>query len=83
MGCGSDLQVSPKLEIRYWHGLFVQAAAPKSVINKLNTVLQQLMDDPAIVSSWAATGVAPYPKQQRSPEAAKELLAARSRAGAR
>jgi tripartite-type tricarboxylate transporter receptor subunit TctC len=67
-------EVSPKLEIRYWHALFVQAAAPKPVINKLNTVLQQLMDDPAIVSSWAATGVAPYPKQQRSPEAAKELL---------
>jgi hypothetical protein len=32
------------------------------------------MDDPAIVKSWADTGVAAYPKEQRSPQAAQALL---------
>jgi hypothetical protein len=33
-----------------------------------------VMDDPAIVKAWAETGVAPYPKEQRSPQAAQALL---------
>jgi hypothetical protein len=32
------------------------------------------MADPAIVKSWADTGVVPYPKDQRSPAAARALL---------
>jgi tripartite-type tricarboxylate transporter receptor subunit TctC len=36
--------------------------------------LQQVMEDPAIRKSWADTGVAPYPKEQRSPAAARTLL---------
>ena len=32
------------------------------------------MDDPAIVKAWADTGVSPYPKDQRSPQAAQALL---------
>jgi tripartite-type tricarboxylate transporter receptor subunit TctC len=32
------------------------------------------MDDPAIVKAWADTGVSPYPKEQRSPEAAQAYL---------
>ena len=32
------------------------------------------MDDPAIVKAWAATGVAPFGKDQRSPQAAQTLL---------
>ena len=42
--------------------------------DKLNAVLQGVMDDPAIVKSWADTGVAAYPKEQRSPQAAQALL---------
>ena len=34
----------------------------------------EIMADPAIVKSWADTGVAPYPKDQRSPAAARALL---------
>jgi hypothetical protein len=36
--------------------------------------LQEIMVDPAILKSWADTGVAPYPKDQRSPAAARALL---------
>ena len=32
------------------------------------------MDDPAVVKAWAETGVAPYRKDQRSPQAAQALL---------
>jgi tripartite-type tricarboxylate transporter receptor subunit TctC len=67
-------ELGPKLEILYWHALFVPAGTPKSTVDKLNGVLQGVMDDPAIVKSWADTGVAPYPKDQRSPQAAQALL---------
>jgi tripartite-type tricarboxylate transporter receptor subunit TctC len=67
-------ELGPKLEILYWHALFVPAATPKPVVDKLNAVLQGVMDDPATVKAWADTGVAPYPKDQRSPQAAQALL---------
>jgi tripartite-type tricarboxylate transporter receptor subunit TctC len=44
------------------------------VIDRLNVVLQQVEDDPGVVKAWAATGVVPYPKDQRSPQAAQALL---------
>ena len=64
-------QYGPKLEIQYWHALFAPAATPKPAMEKLNGALQALLDDPAIVRSWTATGVLPYAKEQRSPDAAQ------------
>ena len=64
----------PKLEIQYWHALFAPAATPPAAIEKLNAVLQAVLDDPAIVNAWAATGVTPYPPDQRSPQAAQALF---------
>jgi tripartite-type tricarboxylate transporter receptor subunit TctC len=66
--------LGPKLEIFYWHALFVPAGTPKGVIDKLNAVLREAMDDPAIVRSWADTGVTPFDKDQRSPQAAQAQL---------
>lgn len=63
-----------KLEIQYWHGLFAPAATPAAVIEKLNGALQALLDDPATVKSWTASGVLPYPKDERSPQAAQALF---------
>jgi tripartite-type tricarboxylate transporter receptor subunit TctC len=63
------------LEILYWHALFAPAGTPQAVIDKINTVIQGVMADPAIVKSWAVQGVEPYPADQRSPDAAKKLLA--------
>ena len=63
-----------KLEILYWHALFAPGGTSKAIIDKLNGVLQGVMDDPAVVKAWAATGVAPYAKDQRSPQAAQALL---------
>ncbi|HET7363782.1 MAG TPA: tripartite tricarboxylate transporter substrate binding protein [Burkholderiales bacterium] len=64
----------PKLEIQYWHALFAPAATPATVIEKLNGALQALLDDPTTVKSWAATGVLPYPKDERSLHAAQALF---------
>jgi len=66
--------LGPKLDISYWHALFAPAGTPAPIIARLNAVLQGVMDDPAIVKSWADTGVLPYPKAQRSPQAAQALL---------
>ena len=64
----------PKLEILYWHALFAPAGTPDNVINKLNATLQEIISDPAIVKSWADTGVTPYPNDQRSVAATRALL---------
>jgi tripartite-type tricarboxylate transporter receptor subunit TctC len=66
--------LGPKLEILYWHALFVPAGTPQSVIDKLSGVLLAVLDDPAVIKSWAETGVAPFGKDQRSPQAAQTLL---------
>jgi tripartite-type tricarboxylate transporter receptor subunit TctC len=67
-------ELGPKLEILYWHALFAPAATPDAVIAKLYSALQEIMADPAILKSWAETGVAPYPQDQRSAAAARALL---------
>ncbi|MFL6799213.1 MAG: Bug family tripartite tricarboxylate transporter substrate binding protein [Xanthobacteraceae bacterium] len=66
--------LGPKLEISYWHALFAPAGTARPLIEKLNRSLQSVMDDPAVLSAWAETGVSPYPKAQRSPEAAQAML---------
>ena len=67
-------ELGPKLEVLYWHALFAPAGTPDAIVERLNVALQEIMDDPAILKSWADTGVAPYPKEQRTPAAARVLL---------
>jgi putative tricarboxylic transport membrane protein len=66
--------LGPNLEISYWHAMFAPAGTPKAIIDQLNAVLRGVMDDPITVRAWADTGVVPYPKEQRSPQAAQALL---------
>jgi tripartite-type tricarboxylate transporter receptor subunit TctC len=54
--------------------MLAPAGTAKPIIDRLNAVLQGVMEDPATVKAWADTGVAPYPKEQRSPQAAQKLL---------
>jgi tripartite-type tricarboxylate transporter receptor subunit TctC len=67
-------ELGPKLEILYWHALFAPAGTADAIVQKLNATLQQIMDDPAILKSWIDSGVSPYPKEQRSPDAGRALL---------
>jgi putative tricarboxylic transport membrane protein len=66
--------LGPKLEILYWHALFAPGGTPDAIVETLNTTLQTIMADRALMKSWADTGVSPYPKDQRSPAAARALL---------
>lgn len=68
-------EFGPKLEILYWHALFAPAGTPDAVVTKLNAAVQDIIADPALLRMWADTGVAPYPPDQRSPAAARALLA--------
>jgi len=67
-------ELGPKLDVQYWTALFTRAGTPKAVIEKLNRVVQAFVDDPAIVRSWAEIGVAPYPKEERTPEGGEALF---------
>jgi tripartite-type tricarboxylate transporter receptor subunit TctC len=67
-------EFGPKLAITYWHALFAPGGTPHAIIDKLNAVLQSAADDPSMVRIWAESGVAPYPRDQRSPQAAQALL---------
>jgi tripartite-type tricarboxylate transporter receptor subunit TctC len=69
-------ELGPKLEIFYWHALFAPAGTPKPAIDKLNAVLRGVLEDPALVRSWADMGVSLYPENERSPEAAQALMRA-------
>jgi tripartite-type tricarboxylate transporter receptor subunit TctC len=64
----------PKLDVVYWQAMFAPSGTPAAVIGTLNTALREAVSDPAIVAAWAAQDVTPFPKDQRSPEAAGALL---------
>jgi tripartite-type tricarboxylate transporter receptor subunit TctC len=66
--------LGPKLEILYWHALFAPAGTPDAVVTKLNAAVQDIIADPATLKQWSDIGVAPYPKEQRSPAGARALL---------
>jgi tripartite-type tricarboxylate transporter receptor subunit TctC len=67
-------ELGPKLDVQYWTALFTRAGTPKAVIEKLNRVVQAFVDEPAIVRSWAEIGVAPYSKEERTPEGGEALF---------
>lgn len=74
-GAASLVKVlGPKLEILYWQALLTPAGTPEATVDKLNAALQEIVSDPALLKTWAAEGVSPYPKDQRSPAAARALL---------
>jgi len=76
-GADSFVQaLGPKLEISYWHALFAPAGTPEPIVNGLNAAIQEIVDDPATLKTWSETGVAPFPKDQRSPSAARAMLKA-------
>jgi tripartite-type tricarboxylate transporter receptor subunit TctC len=67
-------EFGPKLAITYWHALFAPGGTPQPIIDKLNAVLQSAAEDPSIVKIWADSGVTPFPRDERSPQAARALL---------
>ena len=64
----------PKFEIQYWQALFAPAETPATVIDRLNSALQEVVADPAILNTWAAEGVSTFPKDERSPVAGRSIF---------
>ncbi|HEY5378911.1 MAG TPA: tripartite tricarboxylate transporter substrate-binding protein [Pseudolabrys sp.] len=62
--------LGPQFDIIYWQGMFAPAGTPPEVIKTLNAALQEAVEDPALNKIWAAEGVSPFPKDQRSVAAA-------------
>ena len=63
-----------KLDINFWHALFVPAGTPRPIIDKLNAALRTAMADPRVQKTFADGGFAPFPADQMTPEAAGALL---------
>jgi tripartite-type tricarboxylate transporter receptor subunit TctC len=64
----------PKLDIAFWQIMLAPAGTPKPIINALDAALQEALADPEILKVWAVSGMAPYPKEQRTPEGAAAYL---------
>jgi putative tricarboxylic transport membrane protein len=60
----------PVLEVSFWHIFLAPAGTPAPIVAALNAALQEALADPAILSAWAASGMKPYPPEQRTPEGA-------------
>jgi tripartite-type tricarboxylate transporter receptor subunit TctC len=64
----------PALEVSFWHIFLAPAGTPAPIVAALNAALQEALADPAILAAWAASGMAPYPPEQRTPEGAAAYL---------
>lgn len=64
-----------QMDFSFWHAVFVPAGTPAPIIAKLNDALQAALDNPDLLKAWAGQGIKPYPKDQRTPEAARKILA--------
>jgi len=66
--------LGPKLEVHYWQAMFAPTGTPEAVIKTLNSALEGVVTDPAILKMWADTDVEAYPKDERSPEAGRKIM---------
>jgi tripartite-type tricarboxylate transporter receptor subunit TctC len=60
----------PELDMPFWHALFVPAATPQPIIQKLNVALRDALADPHVMKAYADNGVEAFPPDQLTPEAA-------------
>jgi len=64
----------PKLNIDFWQIMLAPAGVPKPIVTALDDAVQEALTDQAILKSWAASGMVPYPKAQQTPEGAAAYL---------
>lgn len=64
----------PEVDIPFWHALFVPAATPKPIIEKLNAALRETLADPEVVKTYAQSGVEAFPPDQLTPDAANAFV---------
>jgi tripartite-type tricarboxylate transporter receptor subunit TctC len=64
------------LDISFWHALFVPAATPRPIVDKLNAALRETLADPQVQKTYAERGLESFPPEQLSPEAATTFVKA-------
>lgn len=57
-----------------WNGLFAPAGTPRPVVERLNAVLNEVLDELQIQERFASFGTAIFPPEERTPEVANERL---------
>ena len=63
-----------ELAIPFWHALFVPAATPRPIIERLNAVLRETVADPQVLKTYGERGLEAFPSNQMSPEAANAFV---------
>jgi tripartite-type tricarboxylate transporter receptor subunit TctC len=63
-----------KLDVDFWHMLLAPAGTPRPIIDKLNAALRAALADPKVIKTYAEGGIAAYPSDEETPEAAGVLL---------
>ncbi|HEY1544969.1 MAG TPA: tripartite tricarboxylate transporter substrate binding protein [Xanthobacteraceae bacterium] len=63
-----------KLDIDFWHMMLVPTGTPRPIVDRLNQALRATLADPKVKALFAQGGMAEYPDDQMTPEAASDLL---------
>jgi tripartite-type tricarboxylate transporter receptor subunit TctC len=63
-----------KLDIDFWHMLLVPAGTPRPIVDRLNKALRDTLADAKVKKLFADGGMAEFPDNQMTPEAASALL---------
>jgi tripartite-type tricarboxylate transporter receptor subunit TctC len=63
-----------KLNIDFWHMLLVPAGTPRPIVDRLNKAVREALADPKVKALFEKGGMAEFPDDQMTPEAASALL---------
>jgi tripartite-type tricarboxylate transporter receptor subunit TctC len=63
-----------KLDVDFWHCLYVPARTPRPIIDRLNAALRAALVDPRVVKTFTEGGMDIFATEEQTPEYADELL---------
>ena len=63
-----------KLDLDFWHMLFVPAGTPRPIVDRLNAALRHALADARVLKTFEEGGMDLFPSDQQTPEAASALL---------
>jgi tripartite-type tricarboxylate transporter receptor subunit TctC len=70
----ADEQGFKDFNVTTWNCLSLPKNAPAEIVAKLNKAMSDTVDSPATIELLAKHGVAPVPKEQRTPEYITKLI---------
>jgi tripartite-type tricarboxylate transporter receptor subunit TctC len=67
-------ELGPHAGILFWNLLLAPAGTPQAIVDKIYQALEEAYTDKQLLDSWEQAGLQLYPKEQRTPDAARTLL---------